>query len=287
MKTLKTVFQYLMMLTVLVGFAACGSDDNPDTPDTPQENKVAQAVVGNYDGWIDFSSKYASGMTYLNQRVAVTANSDGSTVSVAYSDSLGTCTLSTVSVTAATNGYNLAGEGKFSMGMAGKVKEYDCTLAGFISTDRKTYTLTFTLPQVMGGTKLVLTNGEAPAVTALKGEYAGWGEFKMKYGTQNYDSLKVAVAVVNDTLTVTHTSTAGSYTVKVSQVTLGQNGYTVSGEGQVMMGMNGNSKAYDCDLEGTISTDRKTYSLVFTIPSVMGGTTFTFANGNAPKEDTK
>ena len=84
MKTLKTVFQYLMMLTVLVGFAACGSDDNPDTPDTPQENKVAQAVVGNYDGWIDFSSKYVSGMTYLNQRVVMTANSDGSTVSVAY-----------------------------------------------------------------------------------------------------------------------------------------------------------------------------------------------------------
>ena len=49
------------------------------------------------------------------------------------------------------------------MSMGTKANEYDCTLSGTLSADKKTYSVTFNLPGVMGGLTIAFAEGEAPA----------------------------------------------------------------------------------------------------------------------------
>lgn len=129
-------------------------------------------------------------------------------------------------------------------------------------------------------------DGEKPFSPAdIAGTYEGYASvsfFGASQGTYDNQSVaitagddgKVALAYVSDTW--------GSFTIK--SVTVAQSGdkYTVSGDGTVSMGMQGQpAKDYEFAMTGTVRslTDA---AMTFTIPAVMGGLTLEFITGDAP-----
>lgn len=125
--------------------------------------------------------------------------------------------------------------------------------------------------------------------SSLSGNYKGWtsGAFKYSPTPMATPDETVALSVSTDgKATVTYNSnTWGKTTVSDASVVLEGDSYILSGSGKSIMGMAGSAeKEYDCTFTGTVSKDKKTASFVFTLPSVMGGTTITFALGDAPAE---
>lgn len=127
---------------------------------------------------------------------------------------------------------------------------------------------------------------ETPAAQVVAGTYSGWSKFVFSYkpAGMSYDAQTVTLTAVDDeTVTVGYTSDDLGSSEITATVVKGTDGYTLSGEGKFSMGMSGSeAKEYDCTLEGTVSSDKATYSIVYTMPSVMGGSTITFQNGSAP-----
>lgn len=278
----KETFKYLMVVAALaMGFASCSSDDDDETP-------AAQVVAGSYSGYSSTAFAYSSTpLVYDGESVAVTANSDGTVNVVLTSTTWGTSTISNATVTSNGSAYTLAGSGSTAItGHSGSASTYECTLAGTISADKSTYNLAFTLPSLMGGTTITFINGEAPAGQLLQGSYSGWSSFSSAYFSgMNYDGQTVKLTANEDgTVKVSYTSDdLGSS--EIDGVTVEKDGenYKIAGTGTFSMGMNGsNPKDYDCELSGTISADKQTYSIAFSLPSVMGGSTITFQNGSAP-----
>lgn len=273
---------YMFMLTALVtSFTACSDDDDKEAP-------AVTNITGTYSGYSEGKSQYFSGYMGTDETVTITSATDG-TATLAYTSSTwGNSTFSGLTVVKSGDSYAISGTGSFTMGMSGgTAKEYDCTIAGTISSDKKTYTVTFTLPSVMGGLTITFQNGEAPASKIVAGTYSGWAQFAFKYVSTAlvYTSEKVAVTANEDgTVNVTYTS-SDLGTGTFNNVTVEKDGtnYKLTGSGSFSMGMSGSeAKSYDCNLTGTISADKETVSIVCTLPSVMGGSTITFTNGEAP-----
>jgi len=126
----------------------------------------------------------------------------------------------------------------------------------------------------------------APSVNDIAGTYTGWSKMVMAYAPNglNYDGQSITITANEDgTGNVAYSSTdLGEATISNVTVTKDGDSYKLAGEGTMLMGMSGTKKEYPCQLSGTISADKKTYSIVFTLPSVVYGTTITFANGSAP-----
>lgn len=251
---------------------------------------VSQLLAGSYSGWSAGSSAYFSDYGIENSSVKITANEDG-TVNVALtSGTWGNTTIENVAATKATDGsYTLEGSGKFSMGMAGgAAKDYDCNVTGTISNDKETYTINFTLPSVMGGLTIVFQNGTAPVAKMVAGSYSGWSAGSSNYFT-NYGAENTSVKITaneDGTVNVAYTSeTWGNVTIENVTVEQAEDGsFTLAGKGTFTMGMAGSAaKDYDCELTGTISSDKETYTIDFKLPAVMGGLTITFQNGTAPE----
>lgn len=278
----KKIFQYLMMLTVMMGVFSCGDDDDATTPETP----AVQQIAGSFTGWSTFSMAYGS-YNYDGSTLTITANADGSANVTMTSTSIGEYTVSNATVTAVGDSVKLAGSGKakMSMGGHGSANEYDCTLDATISKDKSGLKVSFNVPSVMGGTTIGFIKGEMPAAKHVAGSYSGYCTFAMAYGTFNYDSQSLKVTENEDgTVKVVMTSESlGTYTVESATVAKDGDNYTITGSGIANMGMNGKPGSdYDCTLAATVSADGETYSFAFNVPSVMGGTTITLLPGSAP-----
>lgn len=122
----------------------------------------------------------------------------------------------------------------------------------------------------------------------LAGTYEGYTEASFKYSPTpivNADG-KATLTVVNDnTVKIVFTSlTWGTFTIDNAVIATKDGNYVLTGEGIVAMpGMHGaDGKEYPSLLEGTISSDKKSFNLLFDIPSVMGGTKVKFIQGTAP-----
>lgn len=283
MTTAKKLFQYLMMLTVMMGVFSCGDDDEPEAePEAPAVN----AIAGSYEGWAEFSMAYGT-YYYDGNTLTVAANSDGTANVTLTSTSIGEYTVSNATVTKEGSTLKLAGTGKakMSMGGHGSSTEYDCTLTATINADKTGATVAFTVPSVMGGTTITFHQGAMPSTKAVVGSYSGYCTMAMAYGNFNYDgqSLKVTENEDGTVKVVMESSQLGTYTIENATVAKGDNGYTLTGDGTANMAMGGGTgNNYDCTLSATISADKETYSFAFTIPSVMGGTTVTLLPGSAP-----
>jgi len=254
---------------------------------TNGELPAAKYIAGSYDGWVKMVMAYApDGINYDGQSITITANEDG-TVNVVYSSTdLGDATISNVAVTKDGDSYKLEGEGTMLMGMSEKKSEYACQLSGTISADKETYSIVLTLPSVMQGTTITFTNGDIPVAQNIAGSYDGWVKMVMAYAPDgiNYDGQSITITANEDgTVNVVYSSTdLGEATISNVAVTKDGDSYKLAGEGTMLMGMSEKKSDYACQLSGTISADKETYSIVLTLPSVMGGTTITFANGSAP-----
>ncbi len=126
--------------------------------------------------------------------------------------------------------------------------------------------------------------------TLLAGSYSGYTSAAFVYSSTPIvtNGESVTMTANNDgTVNVSYTSgTWGTTTISGATVTASTSGYTLSGSGTAAMTSHstGTTASYECNVEGTISADKEDAELVFTLPSVMGGTTITFSTGDAPTE---
>lgn len=284
----KTSIKYFFMAAALaVGFQSCSSDDDDE------EIPASQLVAGTYAGFSSASFQYSTTPMYTNgETVVLTENADG-TVGVTFtSGTWGTTTISNATVAKSATGYTLAGTGATALAShSGATSEYECTLAGTISSDKTTYSLVFTVG-VMGGTTITFSNGEASAAQLLAGTLSGTGTMVMQYMPNgiDYEGQKTTITANEDgtvnisykfTSTDSEGNTSESGNIELTNVELTESGdnYTFAVEGATFnMGMSGTPSPYECDVEGTISKDKSTFSIVYTLPAVMGGTTITFHN---------
>ena len=140
-----------------------------------EEIKPATEVAGTYTGWSKAEFQYSpTPMVSDAQTLTVTAEEGGETVAVSYtSDTWGTFTVTGAAVTESDGTYTVTGSGKTVMGMsADSQSEYDCTLSATVKSTED-FTFTFDIPAVMGGLKITLQPGEAPASLVLSGTYTG------------------------------------------------------------------------------------------------------------------
>ncbi len=270
----------MMMLTIFATFSCSNDDDN-----TP----AWESLAGEYTGWTSAAFKYSSTPIATDNEKITFAVSNGKMSLQLASNQWGTATVNDVTIAEQGNSYKLTGTGSATLGMHGsEAKQYDCTLDGIVSKDKKTVSITLTYPAVMGGTTVVFTLGEAPVAKLVAGSYSGWTKGDCQYfqnRTQNDEKLTISS---NDDGTVDVKLTSqmwGETTITTVKAEKTTDGYTLSGSGKFSMGMGDSKTDYDCKLSGTISSDKETYSLVFNLPAVMGGLNITFAQGEAPSED--
>lgn len=270
----------MLMLTIFTTFSCSSDDDN-----TPKW----QSIAGEYTGWTSGQFKYSSTPIATDNEKLTIAVSDGKMSLQLASNQWGTATVNDVTITEHGNDYKLSGTGSATLGMAGsQAKQYDCTMEGTVSKDKKTVSVTLTYPAVMGGTTVVFTLGEAPVAKLVAGSYSGWTKGDCQYfknRTQNDE--KVAISSNDDgTVDVKLTSQMwGETTISGVKAEKTADGFTLNGSGKFTMGMGDKQNEYDCNLSGSISADKETYSIAFTMPAVMGGLTITFAQGEAPSAE--
>ncbi len=124
-------------------------------------------------------------------------------------------------------------------------------------------------------------------VQDLAGTYKGYTVADFKYTTIPMTTADESVSLTantDGTGNVSFTSGQwGTFTVSNAVIALKNDTYTIEGSGKTVMGMDpASQKEYDCTLEGNISKDKQTVSILFNVPSVMGGLEVTFTLGDAP-----
>ena len=129
------------------------------------------------------------------------------------------------------------------------------------------------------------SSDDAPDLSAgVAGNYEGYSSMTSGYFS-NMISLdqKVTLTCLSDnTVSVSFASAStGTFTIPEATVVKSADSYTISGTGTTSMGHAGSTKDYDCSFTGTINGDSRVF--VFSIPSVMGGTTVTFTAGELPE----
>ncbi len=115
--------------------------------------------------------------------------------------------------------------------------------------------------------------------SSIAGSYTGTLTMRMQYAELAYDNQTIVLSVASDnTANLTYSGSFGSMNLNSIVVTKNSNGsFSINGSGIFSMGMTAESVAdYACTVSGTISSDKSDYSIVFSLPSVMGGTTVTF-----------
>jgi len=201
---MKLKFLFIMMAVALFT-AACSSDDNKE--DDGDTTNLAEGVAGSYAGYTVADFKYTTiPMTTPGESVSIVANADG-TCNISFeSDTWGKFTISNASVSLSSTTYAIAGSGKTVMGMdAESQKEYDCTLEGTVSNDKKAVSFVFNVPLVMGGLEITFTLGDAPANMVIASVYDGnldvsvmgasQGTFENKVTIKSQDDDKVEVTL--------------------------------------------------------------------------------------------
>lgn len=246
--------------------------------------ETAKAIVGTYGDYSLATAKYFTNMYTKESGSAVTITEvTDTTVNVAFeSATWGTFSFENVVVKRSGTTYTISGEGTVEMaGMGGTVSTYDATVEGSFSG--KEYTLVFTAPSVMGGTAISVYTGSAPAY-ATAGKYGTYSLTSCAYFknmfTDETDNCVVVTGTSTDSVSVAFTSaTWGTFTI-AGAVKADGDVYTISGNGTCEMSSHGSeAKTYDTELTATINGDATTF--VFSIPSVMGGTTITVYNTTA------
>lgn len=283
MKKMKNLFSMLMMLSLVFTAFSCSSDD-PEDAQAP----AWESVVGEYTGWTNGVCAYFSQATD-NEKVTLTKATDGTLTVTVTSNTWGTSTFNNVTANESGSNITLSGAGQATLGMpgSGSASTYDASLTGTISKDKQTVDVVVTYPAVMGGTAIAFQLGSAPVAKLVAGTYSGWSAGSSAY-FQDYGAENTSVKITENeegTLDVALTSaTWGDATIENVTATKADDGsFTLSGSGKYLMGMGTTKNEYDCELSGTISSDKETYTITFKLPSVMGGLNIVFQNGTAPE----
>ena len=271
---------YLVM--VLVALCAIACSDNDD------EISVSTGVTGSYDGYVIASCAYFQNSASDGQTVVITASGTaGDRVNISYvSDTWGTFTFTDAAVTLNGGVYTIAGSGTTEMGHAGNISTYDCTVEATLDSNKAITSLVFSIPTVMGGTTVTFVQGDMPVAYVVAGSYSGYALASCAYFkdmSADGQTVTIAAGTAGDKVNISYVSdTWGTFTFTDAAVTLNGGVYTIAGSGTTQMGHAGSTSTYDCTVAATLDSDKAITSLVFSVPSVMGGMTVTFIQGDMP-----
>lgn len=273
MKSIKFLLPLIALLLV-----SCSDSDNDVNP--------AAEIARTYAGYGVASCRYFSNQVSPDQKVIVTESAFGK-ANISYSsDSWGTVTINDATVEVQDGVYVINGNGTSVMGMGDNTSEYECTLTGTVSNGIAA--MKFTCPAVMGGLTLEFRQGDIPADIVVPGTYKGYTKASCAYFPEMNaaDQTLTVEAEADGTFKVTYTSdTWGEFTISGITATVGSdNKFTMSGQGVTRMGMDGNIKEYACEFVGSIDVAKENPEFTFTVPTVMGGLTISFINGEMPGE---
>lgn len=270
---------------VAMGLAACETD-GPSTP-------TVADVQATYAGYSLTSFAYARDILSQNDSVRVVANADGTATVTLTSQTWGTTTIPNATMSLAPDGTRiLKGSGTSLMAGhgGGTASSYPATLDTASISSPANALFRFTVPGVMGGTRINFTTGQPSAKRVVAGTYAGHTAASFQYvQTPMYaNDQRVSVSLGDgDTLTVTLASTTwGTFTARNASVTEANGTYTITGEGQVQMPSmrpGGTPNTYPFSLTATTNAARTDYTFTWTVPAVMGGVTLVLRPGAAPE----
>lgn len=266
---------------IAMGLAACETD-GPNTP-------TVTDVAGSYAGYSLTSFAYASNILSQNDSVRVVANADGTATVTLTSQTWGTMTIPNAQLTLAANGTRiLKGNGTAVMAGhgGGTANEYQATLDTTSISSLTDAQFRFTVPAVMGGTRISFTTGQPSAKRIVAGTYSGHTAASFWSRSMYANAQRANVTVGDgDTLTVTLVSKQwGTFTARDATVTEANGTYTITGEGQVAMSMHsgGATNTYAFTLTATTNAAKSDYTFTWSIPEVMGGVSLVLRPGAAP-----
>lgn len=266
---------------IAMGLAACETD-GPNTP-------TVTDVAGSYAGYSLTSFAYASNILSQNDSVRVVANADGTATVTLTSQTWGTRTIPNAQLTLAANGTRiLKGNGTAVMAGhgGGTANEYQATLDTTSISSLTDAQFRFTVPAVMGGTRISFTTGQPSAKRIVAGTYSGHTAASFWSRSMYANAQRANVTVGDgDTLTVTLVSKQwGTFTARDATVTEANGTYTITGEGQVAMSMHsgGATNTYAFTLTATTNAAKSDYTFTWSIPEVMGGVSLVLRPGAAP-----
>lgn len=200
---MKLKFRLFMLALMTILTVSCSDDDDDN------DNIVAsQYLSGSYEGYTEASFKYSTTpLVNVDAKATLSEVNDNTVKIVVTSKTWGTFIVDNTVITTKDGNYQLIGDGKVSMPSMteGVTNEYTCSLDGTISSDKKSVNLLFDVPAVMGGTKIKLIQGTAPAAQVIAKSYKG--TLSVKAGsstpTEIADSKVTIVAQENGKATVT------------------------------------------------------------------------------------
>lgn len=190
----KTTTIIMMALTAVI-LVLSGCNKNKKKNENPMMHDVAEKVVGNYEGYMLAESNFFSDMFSADESIVITKKSKTTVDVVCESKVWGVFTIENAGVTGSTAPYTISGSGTCKMGMGGQMKDYDCVVSAMIyGTDADM--ISFEIPSVMGGTKIVFHRGAAPLGYYVRGEYDGTLSYSVA-GSQ-YPSTDAKVILKKD-----------------------------------------------------------------------------------------
>lgn len=246
--------------------------------DAPEYLKVS----GSYSSYA-VASFMGMNMVSNNESISLKADTDNQTVSLSYAGTWGTGSTSALTVAQTNDGYTVSGTGVVAVtSHGGAASNYDFTVTGTISADKATASFVFAFELGAMGTVTATTGlGYAPATDFLPGDYSGYTSMSSAYfeGQITEDETVTITANEDGTVDVAYKyGTIAKATVEVSA----EGVYSLSGTGIFAMGMGASTNNYECTMTGTIDAAKEHVEIAFSLPDVMGGSTITFYNGEAP-----
>ena len=191
-------FLAMMMAATTMTVALTACDDEEEI--TPVIDPVID-VIGGYEGYTLYSSRYFDAMSYGDVTVVVTRHEDNLDAVDVRMESLelGNYTFIGAELGVADDGATtLSGAGTMSMAGHGSLEEktYDATLTATLR-GKDDFEFTFTT-DIMGGSTLLVKSGSLPAARAVAGTVMGNIESSLQGQTFWSDGVQVKLTYVDD-----------------------------------------------------------------------------------------
>lgn len=265
----------LSMLAVAFCVTACSEKENVST---------VVDIAGIYDGYVLANCAYFQNKCSADETITVSENTDGTAKITFVSDSWGEYIIPNARMVEKDGAYALSGSGEAKMDMGGNLSSKECSFTAVINSTGKAQ-MKFEVPAVMGGLSIDFATGEAPPNVLMAGTYKGYTDADCAYFQDKYTDGESVKLTANADGTVSVEFKSASWgTFDIASATILKNGdtYTFTGSGSVSMGMGPSTSDYDFTMTGMSDAAKDTFSIVFNIPSVMGGLTVTLLPGKAP-----
>lgn len=122
----------------------------------------------------------------------------------------------------------------------------------------------------------------------IAGSYNGYVEASSGYFNGMYEDDQTVTLTRNadGTFNISYESESfGTFSITNATATVSGNTVTLTGAGVTEMGMNGNTKEYNCTFSGKVNADKSNPDFTFSVPTVMGGLNIHFLPGTAPETE--